>query len=98
MLAAAAWAALELARGRLLTGSSLFVGNPWALIAYSQVGSDALVQIAAVTGVYGISFCIVAVNAAVAEVGFAAIMSAGTKNAIAMPLDRAEAAEFFADA
>ncbi len=69
LLAAAAWAALELARGRLLSGSSLFVGNPWALIAYSQVGSDALVQIAAVTGVYGISFCIVAVNAAVAEIG-----------------------------
>ncbi len=71
LLAAAAWAALELARGRLFTGSNLFVGNPWALIAYSQVGWDTLVQVAAVTGMYGISFCIAAVNAGVAELGHA---------------------------
>ncbi len=58
--AAAAWVACELARARL-------VGNPWALFGYSQVGRDALVQIADVTSVYGISFMLVAVNAAVAQ-------------------------------
>jgi apolipoprotein N-acyltransferase len=68
LLAAAAWTACELARGRLANGSQLFAGNPWALAGYSQVGLDALVQIASVTGVYGITFCIAAVNAAVAEV------------------------------
>ncbi len=68
LFAAAAWVALELGRGRLLTGSSFFVGNPWALIAYSQAGDGALVQIASVTGVYGVSFVLVAVNAALAEI------------------------------
>jgi len=71
LLAAAAWAAAELARGRLLTGSRFFVGNPWALAAYSQAGSQRLVQIAAVTGVYGISFALVAVNAAITELAVA---------------------------
>lgn len=61
--AAAAWVAAELGRGRLLTGSPLLIGNPWGLIGYSQAGHDALVQIAAWTGVYGIGFAVVAVNA-----------------------------------
>jgi apolipoprotein N-acyltransferase len=65
---ACAWVASELGRGRLLTGTSFFIGNPWALLGYSQVGSDALVQIASVAGVYGISFAIAAVNAGVVEV------------------------------
>lgn len=69
LLAAAAWTACELTRGRLLNGSQLFAGNPWALAAYSQAGWDEIVQIASVTGVYGIGFCIAAVNAAVAELG-----------------------------
>jgi len=67
LLVGAAWALFELLRGRLLTGSGFFVGNPWALIAYSQVGWDALVQVASVTGVYGISFLIASVNAAWVE-------------------------------
>lgn len=67
LLAAAAWVASELARGRLLTGSGFFVGNPWALIAYSQAGDGPLVQVASATGVYGVSFVLVAVNAALAE-------------------------------
>ena len=71
LLAAAAWTACELARGRLLTGSKLFVGNPWALAAYSQAGWDEIVQIASVTGVYGITFCIAAVNAGIAEIAVA---------------------------
>jgi apolipoprotein N-acyltransferase len=67
LLTAAAWTASEFARGRLLNGSQVFAANPWALTAYSQVGWDTIVQVAAVTGVYGISFCIAAVNAGLAE-------------------------------
>lgn len=68
LLAAAAWAAAELARGRLLNGTLLYVGNsPWATLGYSQAHVPALLQIASVTGVYGISFVLVAVNAALAE-------------------------------
>jgi apolipoprotein N-acyltransferase len=64
VLLGAAWAVFEWMRGRLLTGSGFFVGNPWALVAYSQVGWHELVQIASLTGVYGISFLIASVNAA----------------------------------
>jgi apolipoprotein N-acyltransferase len=60
VLAAAAWAAAELMRGR-------FQGNPWGTMAYTQAGTPALIQIADLTGVYGVSFALVAVNAAVAE-------------------------------
>jgi apolipoprotein N-acyltransferase len=72
LLAAAAWVAADLGRGRLLTGTPLFIGNPWALIGYSQVGIDEVVQVASVTGVYGISFAVVAVNATLAEIWLAA--------------------------
>ena len=61
LLAAMAWVAVELGRVKLLTG------NPWALFGYSQVGVIRLMQIADITGVYGISFILVSVNAAVAE-------------------------------
>ncbi len=65
-LAAAAWAAAELARSRLLDVLFPF-GNPWAVLGVSQVGVDRLMQIASVTGVAGVSFLVVAVNAALAE-------------------------------
>jgi apolipoprotein N-acyltransferase len=71
LLAAAAWVAIELGRGRLLTGSALLVGNPWALIGYSQVGLDTVLQIASVTGIYGVSFVVVATNAGLAELWLA---------------------------
>ena len=68
LLAGAAWAAAELARGRLLNGTLVYVGNsPWATLGYSQAGLLPLLQIASVTGVYGVSFVVAAVNAAVAE-------------------------------
>jgi apolipoprotein N-acyltransferase len=67
LFAAAAWTAAELARGRLLNGSGFFAGNPWALIAYSQAGDGPLVQIASLTGVYGVSFVLAAANAGVAD-------------------------------
>lgn len=69
LLVGAAWAAAELARGRLLNGTLTYVGNsPWATLGYSQAGFTPLVQIAAVTGVYGVSFLVAAVNAGLAEI------------------------------
>lgn len=67
LLVAAAWVAAELARGRLFTGTPIFIGNPWGLLGYSQVGVTPLIQIASVTGVYGVSFVVAAVNATLAE-------------------------------
>jgi len=66
-LAAAAWTAFELARGRLLNDAGWFVGNPWALAGYSQAGCLPLLQVASLTGIYGVSFLLVAMNAALAE-------------------------------
>jgi apolipoprotein N-acyltransferase len=54
LLAAAAWVAGELVRARLLTG------NPWILLGYSQFGVAPVVQIADVTGIYGVSFVLAA--------------------------------------
>jgi len=67
VLAAAGWVTVELAREKLLTG------NPWALLGYSQVGALPVMQIADVTGVYGIAFVLVAVNAALVELWIAAV-------------------------
>lgn len=65
LLVAAAWVSVELARGRLFTGTPFFIGNPWGLLGYTHA-SGALAQVASWTGVYGIGFAIVAVNAGVA--------------------------------
>jgi apolipoprotein N-acyltransferase len=54
------WVALEYLRGLLLTGF------PWALLGYSQQNFSWTIQSADVTGVYGISFLLVAVNCALA--------------------------------
>lgn len=67
LLTAAAWAAMELGRGRLLSGSTFGVASPWALLGYTQVGFAPLVQVASLAGVYGISFVLAAGNASVAE-------------------------------
>ncbi|MCS7336715.1 MAG: apolipoprotein N-acyltransferase [Verrucomicrobiae bacterium] len=50
---AAAWVALEMARARLLTGF------PWLPLGTSQYKLTELIQIASITGVYGISFLMV---------------------------------------
>ena len=42
------------------------VGNPWALLGYSQTAVPLLVQTADLAGVYGVSFVVAAVNAALA--------------------------------
>jgi apolipoprotein N-acyltransferase len=73
LLTAAAWTAAELARGRLFTETSFWIGNPWGLLGYTFAEPGPLAQIAAVTGVYGISFALVAVNAALAELAHAVL-------------------------
>jgi apolipoprotein N-acyltransferase len=62
VVAGAAWAGTELLRERLL------IGDPFGLLGYSQVDVLPLAQIADLTGVFGISFVLAAVNAALAEV------------------------------
>jgi apolipoprotein N-acyltransferase len=54
------WIAAEWLRGHL------FGGFPWGTIAYSQYLQLPVIQIAEVTGVHGVSFVILAVNAALA--------------------------------
>jgi apolipoprotein N-acyltransferase len=67
LLTAAAWVSAELGRGRLFTGTPFFIGNPWGLIGYSQTDWLAMSQVASLTGMYGVSFAILCVNAAIAE-------------------------------
>jgi len=59
--AAALWVTLEWLRGHL------FSGFPWALLGYSQYHALSVIQIADVTGVYGVSFLLVLVNALAAR-------------------------------
>ncbi|GBD97873.1 apolipoprotein N-acyltransferase [bacterium BMS3Abin06] len=55
----ALWVSLEFLRTYALTGF------PWSLLGYSQYKFLPLIQIADVTGVYGISFLVAAFNAAI---------------------------------
>jgi len=50
------WVALEYTRAHILTGF------PWASLGYTQYRTLPLIQIADITGVYGVSFLIVLVN------------------------------------
>lgn len=59
LLSPVAWVAVELARTRI-------TGFPWDLLGTSQVDNIPLARIATVTGVYGMSFEIMVVNAALA--------------------------------
>jgi len=81
-LAAAAWVMAELGRGSLFTGSALFIGNPWGLLGYSHADVLPLVQVASATGVYGISFLLFSVNAALAELVIAARDAARRRRAL----------------
>jgi len=58
--ASLAWVALEFLR------ATLFTGFPWGLAGYSQYLNINLIQIADITGVYGISFIVVMVNTTLA--------------------------------
>ncbi len=53
LLAPFLWVTMEYAATHLLTGF------PWGLIGYSQVKNLPFLQLAAVAGVYGLSFCLV---------------------------------------
>ena len=57
---AGAWTAAELARAKPA------VGNPWALLGYSQARVPLLVQTADLAGVYAVGFAVAAMNAALA--------------------------------
>ncbi len=58
------WVALEYIRTYALTGF------PWALLGYSQYRLLPLIQIADITGVYGVSFLVASLNGAVFDVLF----------------------------
>jgi apolipoprotein N-acyltransferase len=53
------WIAVELARARITS-------FPWNLLGYSQIDNAVLTTLAPATGVYGLSFVLAAVNAAIA--------------------------------
>jgi apolipoprotein N-acyltransferase len=55
------WVATEFVRARVPD-----LGLPWNLLGYALADSRGLVQIASMTGIYGLSFLIVAFNAALA--------------------------------
>jgi len=74
--APALWVALEWLRGQL------FSGFPWALLGYSQFHNLRVIQIADITGVYGISFLLVLANvlaARIVEAGLALAAPAGRR-------------------
>jgi apolipoprotein N-acyltransferase len=66
---AALWVALEMVRGRFLSGF------PWNFLGASQMKMLSLIQIASVTGVYGVSFLVVWFSAALFSAG--ALLAAG---------------------
>lgn len=61
LLSPAVWVAVELARTRI-------TGFPWDLLGTTQVDNIPLARLATFTGVYGLSFEIMVVNAAVAAI------------------------------
>lgn len=56
LLSSFAWVAVELARARI-------TGLPWDLLGITQVDNPLLTRLAPITGAYGLSFVIAAVNA-----------------------------------
>src|SRR5437764_3129537 len=62
LIAPALWVACEYARGNFF-----FLAYPWNFLAHSQHENVALIQIADITGAYGVSFVLVAVNELLSE-------------------------------
>ena len=60
------WVSLEYVRSNLA-----FVALPWGLLAHSQYQNPLVIQIASLTGAYGVSFLIVIVNSALAALAYA---------------------------
>src|SRR5262249_30128669 len=61
LLIAAGWSVCEFVR------ANMFIGNPWALLGYSQVTQLTILQLADLAGPYGISIVIALVNVALAS-------------------------------
>jgi apolipoprotein N-acyltransferase len=57
------WVLIEYLRSNLF-----FLAFPWALLAQTQHQNIPLIQIASITGIYGVSFVIMLVNSALADV------------------------------
>lgn len=74
------WVTGEWLRGWVLSGF------PWGLLGYSQYRQLGLIQISSVTGVYGVSFLIVAVNAALVAVVAVGWRRAGRGAVVALAL------------
>ena len=56
----ALWVTAELIRGR-------FLGQPWGLLGYTQHSIPSLIQIASLTGVYGVSFLLALASTGIAD-------------------------------
>jgi len=83
------WVCLEYIRSNFS-----FLALPWGLLAHSQYNHPILIQISAITGVYGVSFLIVMVNAAITTlvlVSFRAKKLAGASLREAIPARQAYA-------
>lgn len=78
----ALWVSLEYARSHLLTGF------PWALLGYSQYLNLPVIQIADITGVWGVSFLVMMVNVLIKQVIGDRLWVVGkrTKNIILLPI------------
>ena len=61
LIAPVFWVVLEFLR------SYIFTGFPWSSIGYTQYKFLTMIQIADITGIYGVSFLVVAVNGALAD-------------------------------
>lgn len=61
LIAPVVWVALEFVRSYALTGF------PWSSVGYSQYKFLHMIQISDITGIYGVSFLVLAVNGAIAD-------------------------------
>ena len=62
IIAPALWVAFE-----FLRANAFFLSAPWFLLGHSQYQNIPLLQVTSLTGVYGLSFLIVLVNACFAQ-------------------------------
>ena len=71
---AALWVALEMLVARL------FTGFPWNLLGASQYQLTPLIQIASVTGIYGVSFLVVWVSLSLLSAGLMIVLRPNTRS------------------
>lgn len=72
VLIPALWVATEILRGRVM-------GQPWALLGYTQHDHPGLIQVAAFSGVYGVSFLVALGSVALAEAAWRLHRREGTR-------------------